>query len=60
MKADSLNRRLKELERQKRQSEPIKFVLRWAHDPEEPPEPGVTRIKLMWSDDAEKQYREKD
>lgn len=48
MKADSLNRRLEDLERQ---GEPDEYILVWADDEHEPLEPGVERIQLKWADD---------
>ena len=54
MKADSLIRRLEDLERQ--QSEPVKFKLLWYDEEQSPHEPRAEIIKLRWLDEVEKMY----
>jgi hypothetical protein len=46
MKTDALDKRLRDLEQ--KHAEPVKYVLPWA---DEPQEPGAERIQLKWADD---------
>jgi hypothetical protein len=47
----SLEKRLRELER--KQAEPVDYVLRWYDEVHELPEPGTTRIQLKWLENVQ-------
>ena len=50
MKADSIDRRLKDLERE--QAGPVEYVLVWADSDEDPSKDGPGAIRLKWLDEV--------
>jgi hypothetical protein len=54
MKADSIDRRLKDLEQ--KHSSPVEIELQWADPDEDSSKDGPGVIRLKWADELEKQY----
>lgn len=50
MKADSLIKRLDDLEEQQKKPPKVRFL--WYDEVWKPPEPGTTRIQLKWLDEV--------
>jgi len=54
MKNDNIDRRLKDLERER--VGPVEYELVWADPDEDPSKDGPGVIRLKWGDELEKQY----
>jgi hypothetical protein len=47
----SVKKRIEHLEKQR--PKPVKYVIRWVHDPEPELEPGDVLIRLKWPEEEE-------